>query len=64
MLSYLRDEFDYLPWKTVNKHVKDMVDILDYRPSFYAVSNWFIFEMRNIEQNFDLWGASNDHIEQ
>jgi hypothetical protein len=38
ILSYLRKEKDYLPWKTVSKHVNDMVDILDYRPSFYAVS--------------------------
>lgn len=38
ILSYLRVEKDYLPWKTVSKHVKDIVDVIEYRPSFYQFS--------------------------
>jgi hypothetical protein len=42
VLGYLKDEKDLLPWRTSAKHVKDMVDIIQYRPSFYAVSVSFI----------------------
>jgi hypothetical protein len=37
-MGYLRYETDLLPWRTAGKHLKDMVDIIQYRPSFYAVS--------------------------
>lgn len=37
-LSYLVTETEYLPWKTVHKHVSDLAAILEYRRSFYSVS--------------------------
>lgn len=37
-LSYLPEEKEYLPWKTVHKHVSDLADVLEYKRSFYAVS--------------------------
>lgn len=38
ILSYLRIEKGYLPWKTVQKHVFDLLGVLDYRNTFYAIS--------------------------
>ena len=38
VLSYLRHERDYLPWRTVYKHLVDMTDILQYKKAFVEVS--------------------------
>jgi phospholipase C len=48
VLGYLRNENDVLPWRTAAKHVKDMVDIIQYRPSFYAVSVFIITFYQNL----------------
>lgn len=63
ILSYLRGEKDMIPWRTVHKHVTDMVGILEYRSTFYPVSRFFNVMMREIEQSMDLWAPSSDHVE-
>jgi aminopeptidase N len=63
ILSYLRGERDLIPWRTVHKHVSDMVGILEYRATFYPVSRFFNIMMREIEQSMDLWAPSTDHVE-
>jgi hypothetical protein len=44
VLSYLRVERDYLPWRTVYKHVIDMTEILEYKSSFieFSVNLFFL----------------------
>lgn len=63
ILSYSHLERDLIPWKTMKKHVYDLVDILEYRSSFYPVARFFSIEMREIEQEKDLWAATTDHVE-
>jgi hypothetical protein len=31
-------ERDYLPWKTLSKHLDDLFRILDYKQTFYPVA--------------------------
>jgi hypothetical protein len=38
VLSYLTRETSYLAWRTVHKHVNDMMNVLDYKRAFYQVS--------------------------
>ena len=38
VLSYLRVERDYLPWRTVFKHVYDLGEILQYKKEFIELS--------------------------
>jgi hypothetical protein len=41
-----------------------MINILEYRKSFYPVSIFFVNMMRQIETQYDLWENSADHVEQ
>jgi len=64
VLSYLNRESDYLPWKTVEKHLNDMAGILDYKQPFLQVSSFFSSMMRKIEEDMDLWTPSGVHVEE
>jgi len=64
VLSYLVRENNYIPWKTVSKHLHDIISVLEYRRSFYPVSSFFNIMMREIESKLDLWNYSDDHTEQ
>ena len=45
ILSYLRNERDYLPWRTVYKHLFDLSEILQYRREFIDISVIFLNSM-------------------
>jgi len=65
VVSYLYNaERDYLPWKTLSKHLNDLFSILDYKQTFYPVAEYFNLEMRNIEDELDPWNPSGFHIEE
>lgn len=64
VLSYLTREKDYLPWKTLHKHISDMVGILDYKEPFLQVSSFFTSMMRTIENDLDLWTPGGSHVEE
>lgn len=64
VLSYLTREKDYLPWRTVHKHLHDMAAILDYKQPFLQVSSFFSSMMRKIEEDMDLWTPVGVHIDE
>ncbi|CAF1012394.1 unnamed protein product, partial [Brachionus calyciflorus] len=64
VLAYLTRESDYLPWRTVYKHLNDMASILDYKQPFLQVSAFFSSMMRKIENDMDLWNPSGSHVEE
>jgi hypothetical protein len=38
MLGYLKNDLDYLPWKTVEIHLDNVISVLEYRRSFKPIS--------------------------
>ena len=42
-LIFLLRERDYLPWKTLNFHLNEIISVLEYKKPFYQVSVGFIF---------------------
>ncbi len=39
VVSYLySNEKDYLPWKTLSKHLNDLLSVLDYKQTFYPIA--------------------------
>jgi len=38
MLGYLKNELDYLPWKTLEIHLENVISVLEYRRSFKSIS--------------------------
>lgn len=37
-IGFLKNEREYLPWKTAIKHATDLASVLEYRRSFIPVS--------------------------
>lgn len=64
VLSYLSAEEQYLPWRTVHKHLSDMLGVLEYRKSFYEVSNYFGTLLREVETKFDIWNPQAEPTEE
>lgn len=50
-LIYLIREREYLPWKTVNFHLSEMISILEYKEPFFEVAVNKILNKKNF-QNF------------
>lgn len=57
-LAILVNEQDYLPWRTIYKHLNELESFLEYRKSFYPILAFFISAMGNylnsgVETNWD-----------
>ncbi|CAF0970213.1 unnamed protein product [Brachionus calyciflorus] len=63
-LIFLLRERDYLPWKTLNFHLNEMLSLLEYKKPFYQVATYFDYFLRNIENEVNLWETSGNHVEE
>ncbi|RMZ99456.1 glutamyl aminopeptidase, partial [Brachionus plicatilis] len=63
-LIYLIAEREYLPWKTVNFHLSQMISILEYKEPFFEVASYFDYFLRTIENEVDLWNPGGNHVEE
>jgi aminopeptidase N len=64
VLSYLEVERDYLPWRTVHKHLTDMTNVLHYKKEFIDISTYFIALLRTVEDDIKPWEPAGNHIEE
>ena len=66
LLNYLEYENAYLPWRTVFKHVNDIIDILEFKQPFEQLSRYFkkIIHQKSVLKD-SLWSWSGiDHSEE
>lgn len=63
LLLYIDLERDYLPWRTVHKHLTDMSSILEFRAAFYPVSKYFENQMHDLDVSMDLWNDTGSHTQ-
>ena len=65
-LNYLENENDYLPWRTVYKHLNDIIDILEFKQPFNQLSRYFqkmIYQKSVLKDSLWSWSGV-DHSEE
>ena len=64
LLKYLENETDYYPWRTVHKHLNDILDILEYKQPFEEVSRFFRKLIQKNSLKDTLWSSGGNHIDE